>query len=210
MKFNHFIWDFDGTLFNTYPSIVQTIIVVAKKSFKKELHYEKVKELCQKSLIHCLNQVSKELNIKSEILQELFSREYTKIKESEQPPFNGTLEILELIKKKGGKNYIFTHRGKLSLNKLIKYYKVNDLFEHIITNEDKFQKKPDPSAILYLIERYQIPKPSLLLIGDRDIDIQAAKAINIKSCYFNTEGLNHPLSDFNIQNLVDLKRFNNL
>lgn len=80
------------------------------------------------------------------------------------------------------------------------------LFDDIITNEDKLPKKPDPTSFLYLIGKYKIPRVNILSIGDRDIDIQTARKINIKSCYFNPNGKINHNADLNIKNLFELKK----
>lgn len=202
----YFIWDFDGTLFNTYPAIVLTLVNLIKKIYNKDLNFKNVKELCQDSLYSCFNQISKELKIDREKLQQEFAREYSNTKESEEPPFSGAIEILKFIRNKGGKNFIVTHRGKKNLYKLLKYYKMRHLFEDIITHEHGYPKKPNPTSFLYLIEKYKIPRENLLSIGDRDIDIQAARKININSCYFNPNGKINHLADLNIKSLFELKK----
>ena len=206
----YLIWDFDGTLFNTYPAIALSIVNLIKKNYNKDLNFNNVKELCQNSLYSCFNQISKELNIDREKLQQEFAREYSNTKESEEPPFSGATEILKFIRNKGGKNFIVTHRGKKNLYKLLKYYKMRHLFDDIITNEDKFPKKPDPTSFLYLIEKYKIPRVNILSIGDRDIDIQTARKINIKSCYFNPNGKINHFADLNIRSFFELKKKINL
>ena len=202
----YLIWDFDGTLFNTYPSIASTIVKLIKRIYKKDLNFNKIKDLCQVSLYFCFDQISKDLNIDREKLQQEFAREYSNTKESEEPPFSGAIEILKFIKNKGGKNFIVSHRGKNGLFKLLKYYKMRHFFDDIITNEDKLPKKPDPTSFLYLIEKYKIPRVNILSIGDRDIDIQTARKINIKSCYFNPNGKINHIADLNIKNLFELKK----
>ena len=201
----YLIWDFDGTLFNTYPSIASIIVKLIKRIYKKDLIFNKIKDLCQVSLYFCFDQISKDLNIDREKLQQEFVREYSNTKESEEPPFSGAIEILKFIRNKGGKNFIVTHRGKKRLFKLLKYYKMRHLFEDIITHEHGYPKKPNPTSFLFLIEKYKIPRENLLSIGDRDIDIQAARKININSCYFNPNGIINHLADLNIRSLFELK-----
>lgn len=59
----YLIWDFDGTLFNTYPSIASIIVKLIKRIYKKDLIFNKIKDLCQVSLYFCFDQISKDLNI---------------------------------------------------------------------------------------------------------------------------------------------------
>ena len=79
------------------------------------------------------------------------------------------------------------------------------LFEDIITHEHGYPKKPNPTSFLYLIDKYKIPRENILSIGDRDIDIQAARKININSCYFDPNGKINHLADLNIRSFFELK-----
>lgn len=206
----YFIWDFDGTLFNTYPSIASTLVNIIKKFYKKELEFNYIKQMCQTSLNFCINRITEELNINKEKFAQEFVQEYSNIEESEEKPFTGALEILKFIKRKGGKNFIVTHRRKYRLFKLLKFYKMENLFDDIITSENGFLRKPDPKSFLFLIDKYKISRNNVISIGDRDIDIQTAKSINIKSCYFNPNGKTHHLANFSISSLLKLKEIINV
>jgi len=61
-------------------------------------------------------------------------------------------------------------------------------FAKIITNDDNFPKKPDPASFLHLITGNELPRDKIIAIGDRDIDIQTARAATIKSCYLILKG----------------------
>ena len=94
---------------------------------------------------------------------------------------------------------------RAQLLKLLRYYSIEDFFDTIITNEDGFPNKPDPASFLHVINQNKVPKEKVIAIGDREIDIQAARTINVKSCYFNPKGKTHGLADFNIEALIELK-----
>ena len=46
-----------------------------------------------------------------------------------------------------------------------------------------FVRKPDTDSIDYLVNKYHLDKENTYYIGDREIDISAAKNANIKSIY---------------------------
>ena len=208
--FKYIIWDFDGTLFNTYPHIASIITEIMKINFNIDLNTNKVQEWCETSVRFCFDKLISDYNINKSEFQDLFSKKYMVNLESRQTPFPGVKEILTYIQKKGGKNFIVTHRGSITLFKLLHYYNMEDFFEKAITNEDGFPYKPDPTSFLYLINEFQIAKEKVLAVGDRKIDIQTAHAINIKSCYFSPNGKIYELADFNIRNLIELQEILNL
>jgi len=209
-NFKYIIWDFDGTLFNTYPHLASVITEIMKIKFNIDLNMNQVQEWCETSLKFCFGKLISDYNINKSEFQDLFSKKYFVNLESQQSPFPGAKEILTYIQKSGGKNFIVTHRGSFTLFKLLHHYNMEDLFEKVITNEDGFLKKPDPASFLYLINEFQIPKENVIAVGDRKIDIQTALVINIKSCYFNPNGKIYELADFNIKNLIELKEILNL
>ncbi|MFX0148764.1 MAG: HAD-IA family hydrolase [Candidatus Hodarchaeota archaeon] len=209
-SFNYVIWDFDGTLFDTYPHIASILNNILKNRYNVNLNVDKILKWCKKSLKFCFEKLEYKFNIDVNELQDLFRKGYMVNLESQQLPYPGAKEILHFINKNGGKNFIITHRGSTSLFKLLKYYKIESLFEKIISHEDGFPNKPNPASFSYLIKEFKIPKEEVIAIGDREIDIQTALAINIKSCYFNPEGKRHQLADFNISNLMELKEILNL
>ena len=205
-NFNYIIWDFDGTLFDTYPHIASVIAKIMMDNYKIDLNLKEVQEWCEIGLISCFTKITSDFNISLSEFQELFNKEYWVDVELHQTPFPKAEEILQYIQEHGHKNFIITHRGIKSLSKLLRYYDMEEFFEKIITNEDRFPNKPDPAAFLYLIKNYNLPKKKIIAIGDRKIDIQAARASNISSCYFNPEGKTQELADFNITNLIELKK----
>lgn len=169
-----------------------------------------VQEWCETSLKFCFDKIISDFNINKLEFQDLFSKKYLVNLESQQPPFPGAKEILTDIQKRGGKNFIVTHRGSITLFKLLHYYNMEYLFKKVITNKDGFPSKPNPASFLYLINEFQIPKEKVISVGDRMIDIQTAHAISIKSCYFSPKGKIYELADFNIRNLIELKEILNL
>ena len=205
-NFNYFIWDFDGTLFNTLRHIASVITEIMKHNYNIDLNAKGVQEWVEKGLNTCFNKIVLDFDINLSEFQDLFNKEYWVDIESHQPPFPRAEEILPYIQENDGKNFLVTHRGIKSLSILLKYYGMEEYFEKLITRDDNFPNKPDPAAFLYLINEYNLPREKIIAIGDREIDVQAARAINIKSCYFNPEGKTHELADFNITNLIELKK----
>lgn len=58
--------------------------------------------------------------------------------------------------------------------------------EPVISHDDGFPRKPDPSAFLTLIERHHLPREETLTIGDRELDILAAQAAGVSAALVGT------------------------
>lgn len=204
--YKHIIWDFDGTLFNTYPGVAHTFLKIMKEKYKKNCQYEKVLEWSKFSLKFCAENLSEDIDTDKESLIESFHEEYmSNGAPIEEPPYAGAKEICELVNEKGGMNLLFTHRGGMTLRRLLENHNMRDYFVELISRDDDFPRKPDPAAFLYLIDKYDLTRENTLAVGDRKIDVDAAHNAGIIACYFNPTGCKYEESDYNIESLLALK-----
>lgn len=95
-----------------------------------------------------------------------------------------SLKFVKKIQDLDGQNFIVTHRRRESLNELLSTHGMICYFTDILAGDDGFPRKPDPSAMRYLVEKHQLPIDKVLVIGDRPIDILAGQAIGAKTCLF--------------------------
>ncbi|MEA2071310.1 MAG: HAD-IA family hydrolase [Asgard group archaeon] len=179
------IWDFDGTLCNTYPSIVN-----AFKDTLKEYNIEVGNKIILDQLKITMNKAFEYFSVKYSIdIDNLVSRYLKKEKPPQNRPlYNYAKEVCEMICKNGGNNFIVTHRDRESTIEILDYYDAIHLFRRIITSDAGFKRKPDPEAFNYLIKEFDLRRKDTLAVGDRELDIRAAKNAEVISCYFNEFG----------------------
>jgi len=201
MKFKHIIWDYDGTLFDTYPIMSSVYNDVLKErgiteSTANILSYMKV------SMGHTDKHFKEKYNLddsffeRYKLLVEKAAIENTK-------PFPGINKLCEDICNNGGWNYIFTHRDSSALY-VVEKYGLTDCFTEIITSEQNFPRKPDPGAVIYLLNKYNIPEDEAIMIGDREIDISSAKNAGLRTCYFADGEKPLDIADFTINSFAEL------
>ncbi|MDU7961503.1 MAG: HAD-IA family hydrolase, partial [Streptococcus sp.] len=90
--------------------------------------------------------------------------------------FEGARAVLAKIVTEGGRNFLVSHRNHLVLDILDKA-EIASYFTEVVTSENGFARKPSPDSFLYLINKYDIKHG--LVIGDRQIDIEAGKATGL-------------------------------
>lgn len=181
--YKHIIWDFDGTLFDTYPAMASAYQKTLEH-FGITESYEKIMSLMKMSMGHLFDYHKKKYG-----LDKAFKSQYLIIrKDIEQQlvkPYGGIKEICKQINI-DGHNYVYTHRGESTYEFMNRYEMTGD-FTEIVTCENQFKRKPDPEGLLYLIDKYDIKKEEAIMIGDRELDLLAAKNAGIDACYFNNE-----------------------
>ena len=101
-------------------------------------------------------------------------------------PIPGAKEILTYLSRRGARCFVFTHRGATS-GFILKNTGLYGFFEEIVTGKDGFPRKPDPSAVNYLVEKYGLDRENTYYVGDRAIDVECAKRAGIKSILYLPE-----------------------
>lgn len=202
--YKHIIWDFDGTLFNSYPAMLEAMMSLLDDF---EIHEERnnILRLMKVSMGHMIEYLKEEYKINEDFINEYTVRR-EKYESKMLKPFDGVLDICNYIVSNGGDNHLFTHRDQSS----IEYLKKFDLYKYftgLVTKDSGFARKPSPEGIYYLLNKYGLNKDETIMIGDRDIDLLSAKNAGISTCYFKQAG-DKPLeiADYVINHFHELKK----
>jgi len=182
--FKHYIWDFDGTLFNSYPHMVRAF-QMALRDFSIDESQENILAQMKISVGAALEFYKKKYELDDE-LKKRYSMYEQGGDNSLVVPYPNAAEVCRKICEKGGFNYLYTHRDTRS-REYLKRFDMEKYFRDFITGEDPFPSKPAPDAILYLVDKYNMDKKTVLMIGDRDIDILAGYNAGVEGCLFDPQ-----------------------
>jgi len=181
----HFIWDFDGTLFDTYPIIIAQMQAVLGDFGHTIDPVELMEQL--------LNTVGAAL----EYCAEKFSIDYAKLSDAytvlhDQSalmpvalPMASVEKALAAVLSRGGKNFIFTHRNLASTNAYLKKYGLSHYFADISAPDTPgFAWKPAPDAIEFLLETHGLDRDEVAMVGDREIDLASGRAAGFRCIHY--------------------------
>ncbi len=185
MKALNFIWDFDGTLFDTYPEIAKAMKKGLDNTISNNFTYQDILKNLRISIRYSLEKYTKILNLNSNELKNNFLIEYNKIDSKLQKPYLYSDKLCELIIKNNGKNFINTHREKKTLYHLLEYYDFTKYFTEIVCSQNNFKPKPNPESNIYLVNKYKLNKKNTYIIGDRELDTQSGLNANIKPIFIS-------------------------
>ena len=196
----NYIWDFDGTLFDTYPAMVdgawQALKDFCISMDKKEIYF-KMKKYSTSYLINESNLNAREFN-------ELFHR-YEKESTEVSRPFPETKQVLEMLKDNGGRHFILTHRLTESTWGLLKEHRLAHLIEEVVGIDQDFPRKPDPASLNYLIDTFHLERTDTMMIGDRRLDIEAGKNAGVATCLYDIDHfLGEIPADYVVGNLNEI------
>jgi len=202
MDFKHIIWDFDGTLYDTYPHTARALQIFLKREYGVNENTLEIEAQMRLSMRDAYAFYKDKYDIDEEFWQSYM--DYRVLYENANAiPYNNAHLLCKFIQEQGSFNYLFTHRDKAALSMLQKHG-FFELFKDFVTKEDNFDRKPCPDGLNHLIGKHDMDKDKTLFIGDREIDLQCARVAGIKFCLY-TEDVNQTLgADFTVQNFSDL------
>lgn len=205
MRYRYFLWDFDGTLFDTYPAIVRAF-QHALGEFGREAGGEEIYLKMMDTIPQAVRHYTERFELGPAFGQR-FKRLQRPYETAMAAPFPGARAFCQRVVEAGGKNYLYTHRNAEAILYL-KRYGLDLYFEDYVTSEDGFPPKPAPDAVAFLLNRHQLDPGQSVMIGDRRIDILAGKNAGIGGGYFDPlERGGVPEADFSVRSMEELTRW---
>lgn len=185
MTFQHYIWDFDGTLFNSYPHMAWAF-QTALKDYGLEISIEEIMPWLKLSVTKAVCHFEEQYTLEG------LSKRYAAHEDEEDGgapvrPYDGAEQVCREICAQGGFNYLYTHRG-LSALTYLRRCGMDSFFRDAVTQVDGFPSKPAPDAIRHLCEKFRMDPETVLMLGDRDIDILAGTNAGVHGCLFDPDG----------------------
>lgn len=180
----HFIWDFDGTLFDTYPVIIEDLDL-ALREFGHRCDTLEAMKLMQGRLIHAQKFYAEKFGIPLEAVVEGYERYHARAnRELRAEPMAGVRQALEAILSAGGHNYIFSHRKPVETKLYLEKYGLSHCFTDIIgPGAEGFAEKPAPDAVEYLVNKYGMAREETVMVGDRECDLGSGRGAGIRTAH---------------------------
>lgn len=181
-----FIWDLDGTLFDSYPAIVPSAREICAEA---GLRYEEayVRDFVRRSSVNALlEQAAEARGLDFKTLKAAFNaRSDSRADVIRAIPH--ARELLEALREAGCPSYVYTHRGASSFT-ILENTGLAPFLAEVLTSESGFPRKPDPAAILYLLGKYHLDPANTYYVGDRQLDMEAARNAGVGSILFREPG----------------------
>ncbi|AVK63121.1 phosphohydrolase [Lactobacillus sp. CBA3606] len=182
-----FIWDLDGTLLNTYPAMVaafQQAVRVLGGQVSADETYQLMRQ-------HSVGMAERTLAERYGWDWQAIRAGYQQVEPTLQVApnaFAGAEQVLAKVQAVGGHNYLMTHRGTSALTYLQRAH-LTTYFTDFVTAAQPFPRKPDPAALNYLLTKHQVDRSQAVMVGDRNLDIDAGHNAKIAGYLFDVDHL---------------------
>ena len=204
---SHFIWDFDGTLLDTYPVVIEDI-QKALQDFGYHADNKGLMEKLLNTVDFAISYYAQQFNLDKDALYQAY-RKYQDISNITRSalPMEGIKETLETIQNRGGANYVFTHRPLDATMAFLQKYDLDKCFTDFVAPQTPgFVRKPAPDSIWYLMKKYGIAKDAAVMIGDRELDLASGENAGIRTVHYICKMIPQTFDcDWRIESFAELR-----
>lgn len=102
--------------------------------------------------------------------------------------YEESLEVIEALT--GKKLAIATGKPMADLELALEKFELRSKF-NVVCSSSNFPSKPDPTMLLFAIDNTNTCPSDCIMVGDSLVDVLAAKAAGVDSCYINRFGIEH-------------------
>lgn len=167
------LFDFDGTLADSYDAITASVNHVRRHHHLTELDANTVRELVGFGLEQLM----------ADIVPEGDPHENAKIYRAHHPSvmfthtrlLPGVWETLQRLHRDGVKLGICSNKPSGITRQLVESLKLSSLFDVVLGPEDSGEPKPSPKMLHLALEKLGVGSLESLYIGDMVVDIQTAR-----------------------------------
>jgi len=197
------IWDLDGTLVDSYERITkvtQEVLKPYRAITIEEIH----NRVIETSVVEFVTSQAEKLDLDINELFIHYKALTDQIVSSDYKLIKNAKDVLKHYRDLGYKHYIYTHRG-LSTYDILEFHGIKDWFVDIVTSDDGLKRKPDPDALNFLINKYNLIRKETYYIGDRSLDILCGKAAGLKTVYIGSDKSID--ADISVSEISHIKRY---
>lgn len=202
-------FDLDGTLTDSIPPAISSIQKMLRdlgypaKSVPQINRYVGFGEI---PLI--TGSIGTEEPAKVTAAMRLYEKYYQEEGLIEVPLYPHVKETLEYYKTKT--KIIISNKKSSFINILLQNHRISSYFNEVLGGDNAPCLKPNPCAILELLNKYRVTKERALFIGDMTIDLETGQNAGIQTCgvtygFDGKEKLAAANPDFLINDLLELQ-----
>ncbi|MDO4269668.1 MAG: HAD family hydrolase [Eubacteriales bacterium] len=181
MAFRACVWDLDGTLFYTLPTIHHYCNASLRHFGFHEISLDECRDLCRLSIAHFYHRLlelggcpADEIERLSPRIRDYDCESYLADFAYLTEPYEGIRETLAALQSKGIRNGVLTNKPDAIARSLVERF-LGGLIDVCVGQTPDSISKPDPRSMDGVLNALSVSRGEVLYVGDTDVDMQTAK-----------------------------------
>ncbi|HZZ78136.1 MAG TPA: HAD-IA family hydrolase [Gemmataceae bacterium] len=171
------LFDFDGTLADSYSAIAASVNHVRAQRGLAELSLDAVKRYVGRGADYLLTHTVPGGDLEADLA--CYRAHHPSVMMTMTEFLPGVASLLPALHRVGKKIGLCSNKPRIFSQELLQYLKVAALFDVVLGPEDVASPKPAPDMLLHAIDRLALPKDRVLYVGDMVVDIQTARSAGV-------------------------------
>ena len=181
--FDSVIFDLDGTLLNTIDDICDSLNIALESQGFRTYNSEETKAFVGSGVKIMVERALGLQDYDEETFEKVratYMKEYALRQAIKTRPYEGTIDLLIELKKKGIKIGLLSNKPHQDTLRVVDFYFGLDKFDVVLGQREGIPVKPDPTALFELIDLLKTTKDKCIFVGDSDVDMMTANNGEIK------------------------------
>ena len=178
-RFRAVLFDFDGTLADSYAAITASVNHVLQHHGRPTLIEEKVRSLVGHGLENLMQNILPEID--PAIGARLYREHHPTVMKSHTKLLPGVIEGLQELKDAGIKLGVCSNKPGYFTRALLGMLEIDRYFDVVLGPDDVGTAKPDPAMVNKALERLGVSKDQALYVGDMEVDIETGRQAAIET-----------------------------
>ena len=178
-RFRAVLFDFDGTLADSYAAITASVNHVLQHHGRPTLTEEKVRTLVGHGLQQLMNTILP--GIDADAAAKLYREHHPTVMKSHTKLLPGVADGLAALKTAGVKLGVCSNKPAYFTRALLGMLGIDDNVDVVFGPDDVGAAKPDPTMVLKALEKLGVPKDEALYVGDMEVDIETGRRAEIET-----------------------------
>lgn len=176
IQYGSYIFDLDGTLLYTLDDLTNSVNHAMRDFCWKEHTTDEVKKMVGNGVRKLMERAvpGGKTNPLYEEAYNSFINHYLKHNEDTTRPYDGIIETLVELKRRGCKMAVVSNKYYKATEELCKHF-FNDYIDVAIGESESIRKKPAPDCVIEAMHRIGADKATSVYVGDSEVDIETAK-----------------------------------
>lgn len=175
--FRAVLFDFDGTLADSYPGIAASVNHVRAHHGLAPLSVDEVRIHVGRGPAHLLENTVPAGTIAGNVAR--YKAHHPSVMKSGTNLFPGVLTALTELKRQGLRLAICSNKPRAFTVELLTHFQLADLLNAILGPEDVPRPKPAPDMLKKGLTRLEVSAAEALYVGDMVVDIETARGAGV-------------------------------